>query len=181
MRPERHPIRKKDSRWLLYFFAAGLAVASVFILEVAMLSVFASGLPTFFRVAAVVVPAIVLAAVLLIFLIGTKIVPWRYTIFGPYERSPVPKGFQPHIQMSVEPHHPHFITRYEVGKEGIELTYHRGTRAFLPSASITAIGPATWRTYVVEHDCPEIEGPLVVSQEVGEAIIAGLGRADLPA
>lgn len=51
-----------------------------------------------------------------------------------------------------------------------------GSPAFLPAESIAAIGPAAGRTYVVEHDSPEIGGPLIVSREVGQAILVGLGR-----
>lgn len=126
------------------------------------------------------IPLVLLVKVCLILPIGTRIVPWRYSVFGPYERSSPPKGFRPQIYMSVDtPIHNH-VSRYEVGKEGIELTFVYGMRAFLPAEAITAVGPAAWRTYVVEHDSPEIEGPLVVSQEVGQAILAAQGRADLP-
>ncbi len=174
------PIRKKDSRWVLFLIAGGIGVACIFILEATLLSVFASGLPTLFRLAAVVVPAIVLLGFVLIVVMGNRIFPWRYSIFGPYELSPPPKDFRPQICLSPSPFDPHSITRFAVGTQGIELTFSYGMRAFLPADSISAIGPAAGRTFVVEHDCPEIEGPLVVSQEIGQAIIAGLGRVEPP-
>jgi hypothetical protein len=169
------PIRKKHSRWRVYLLLAGLAVASIFVLEATLLNVFAIGFPLLVRVAAVVVPAIVLLCFILIVTMGTKIFPWRYSIFGPYEPTPPPKGFHPHIRLNVDPQQPSFLQHLDVGREGIVLTIGRywPTRAFLPSSAITAIGPAAWRTYVIEHDSPEIDSPLFVSQEVGEAIVAG--------
>lgn len=170
------PIRKKHSRWLVYLLLAGLGIAAVFVIEAGILNVFAIGFPSLIRILAVVVPAIVLLCFLLIVTVGTRIFPWRYSIFGPYERTPPPKGFQPHIRMSVDAYQPNYIWQVEVGHEGIALTMGRylPTRAFLPASSITAIGPAAWRTYVLEHDSSEIDSPLIVSQEVGEAILAGL-------
>ena len=175
---EHQPIRKKHRRWLLYSLALGLIWTSFLVFEVVMFSVSIRSLPTPFRIAAVVIPLVVLVGVCLILVMGTRIVPWRYTVFGPYERSPRPKDFQARICMNVAPYRPQYVARYEVGKDGIELTFAFGGRAFLTATSITAIGPAAWRTYVVEHDSPEIGGPLVVSQEVGEALLVGLGRAD---
>lgn len=172
------PIRKKDSRWLLYAAAVGVAVLAIFTFEV---SLFAYGLweaPALFRIAALVVPLVVLLGFILIITMGTKIVPWRYSVFGPYERTLPPKGFQPHIRMSLEPQQPSFIRQVDVSEDGIELTFYRywQSRAFLPAASITAIGPAAWRTYGVEHNSLEVESPLIVSQEIGEAILAGLDQ-----
>ncbi|MBC7854550.1 MAG: hypothetical protein IAF94_14045 [Pirellulaceae bacterium] len=175
--PHNQPIRKPHYRWLLLLLAAGLLFASVFVFEVMAFGFWIRELPTSFRIAAVVIPLIGAVAVGLILLLGSKIFPWRYSAFGPFELSPPPKGFRPQICMNVEPPLHKYVTRYEVGKEGIELTFYFGSRAFLPAASITAIGPVAGRKYVFEHDCPEIEGPLVVSQEVGQAIIAVLGRA----
>ena len=107
---------------------------------------------------------------------GTKIIPWRYSVFGPYECSPRPKDFHPRICVNDAPRRPQYATRYEVGKEGIELTFIFGSRAFLPAELVTAIGPSELRTFVVEHDSPEIGSPLIVSKEVGQAILAGLDR-----
>jgi hypothetical protein len=168
------PIRKKNMLWLLYAAAFGLAMLAGFAIEA---SLFIYGLwdaPILFRIIAIAFPLLLLLGFVLVVTLGTKIVPWRYTILGPYERTPPPKGFRAHIWMSVTPERHNYITAYGVGKEGIELIFQSGGRGFLPAADITAIGPAAWRTYVVEHDSSEIESPLVVSQEVGEAIIAGL-------
>ena len=168
------PIRKPHSRWLLYSSSVVVAWIFLFVFEVVMFSILIREIPTPFRIAVVVVALIPALALGLVFLMGTKIVPWRYGVFGPYECSPPPKGFRPRIVMCDVPHRPQHATRYEVGEEGIELTFIFGSRAFLPATSITAIGPACGTTYVVEHDSPEIGSPLVVSQKVGEAIIAGL-------
>lgn len=169
------PIPRKRY-WLFYSLAVSLAWVSFFIFEVIVFSASIRTFPTPFRIAAVVVPLVVLIALSLILLRGDKIIPWRYGPFGPYERAPRPKDFHPRICLKVAPQRPQYATRYEIGKEGIEMTFLFGSRAFLPASAITTIGPATWRTYVVEHDSPEIGSPLVVSQEVGEAILAGLGE-----
>ncbi|MGI8982412.1 MAG: hypothetical protein ACR2FY_24535 [Pirellulaceae bacterium] len=170
------PIRKKDSRWLFYAAAFGLAILAVFTFEVSLLAYGLWDAPIVFRIIAISVPLVLLLGFTLILTFGTKIVAWRYTIFGPYERTPPPKGFQPHIWMSVTPQRHNDITSYGVGKEGIELIFQSGARAFLPSSDITVIGPAAWRTYVVEHDSLEIESPLIVSQEIGETILAVLSQ-----
>ncbi len=172
------PIRKEHHRWLYYSLAVSLAWTSLFVFEVVMFSVAIRGFPIPLRIAAIVIPLVVLVSVALIFLMGYKIVPWRYGVFGPYECRPRPKDFRPRICINEAPRRPQHATRYEVGEEGIELTFIFGSRAFLPAASITAIGPASWSTYVVEHDSPEIGSPLVVSQKVGEALLVGLGRAE---
>lgn len=172
------PIRKQHSRWLYYSLALGLPWLSVLALELAALFLGTWNFPAPLRgivLAFLLVPALVLV---LGVVLGTRIFPWRYSVFGPWERTPPPKGFQPHVRLSVTPHHPNFIQHLNIGQEGMELTFNRlGTsRAFLPASSITSIGPATKWSYVVEHDSPEIESPLLVSPEVGEAILAGLGR-----
>ena len=180
MQSQHQPIRKQHHLWLFYLLAAGLGWVAIFIFEVALLSVLFREFPTPFRVAAVLIPTVVAFGFCLILIMGSKIIPWRYSVLGPYERSPPPKDFHPRICMNVAPSRPQYATRYEVGKEGIELTFAFGSRAFIPAATITAIGPGSWRTYVVEHDCPEIGSPLVVSKDVGEALLAGLERTDTP-
>ena len=180
---EHHPIRKQHNRWLYYSLAAVLTWLAVLVFELTALFLGTWDFPTPFRIAVLaflLVPAFVLV---LSVVMGSRILPWRYSVFGPYERTPPPKGFQAHIRLSLDPQQPHFIRQLDVGRDGLELTFSGltlfgrwQTRAFLPASSITSIGPATWRTYVVEHNSPEIDGPLVVSQEVGEAILAGLGR-----
>jgi hypothetical protein len=172
------PIRKKDSHWKLYLIGVGLAGLTAFIFEVSLFEYYLWEATILFRIAAFTIPFVVLLGVILLLTIGTKIIPWRYTSFGPYERTPPPNGFQPHIRLSVAPRQPNFIQHLNIGREGMELTFGRleTSHAFLPASSITSIGPATRWTYVVEHDSPEIESPLIVSPEVGEAILAGLGR-----
>jgi hypothetical protein len=168
------PIRKPHHRWLLYSLAVVVAWISIFVFEVVMFSVMIRDIPTPFRIAVVVVALIPALGLGLVLLMGTKMIPWRYGVFGPYECTPPPKGFQPRIVLCDAPRRPQHATRYEVGEEGIEITFIFGSRAFLPVSLITAIGPAAGKTYVVEHDSPEIGSPLVVPQKVGEAIIAGL-------
>jgi hypothetical protein len=175
------PIRKPHHRWLYYSLTVALLWLSAVGFEAVALFLGSWEFPIPFRIALlalILVPAFVLVMAMVM---GTRIFTWRYSIFGPYERTPPPKGFQPHIQMSIAPGQPHFIEHFAVGREGLELTFcwntlffRKQTRAFLPAAAITAIGPAAWRTYVIEHDSAEFESPLVVSQEVGEAILAGL-------
>jgi|SRR6185436_5878284 len=182
------PIRKKDSRWMLYAGGTAFAILAVFLLEASMFIYGVWNGPILFPILAIALPMLLLLGVVLVLTLGTKIFPWRYSVFGPYDRSLPPKGFQPHIRLSIapSPQH-HFISQLEIGREGIELTFswqtlfgQKQTRAFLPASAITAIGPAAWRTYVVEHDSLEIESPLVVSQEVGEAIIAGFEGSKTP-
>jgi vacuolar-type H+-ATPase subunit I/STV1 len=169
-------IRKLRRHWLLAALVVSLAWLSFFVVEVVVFGVYIREFPTPFRIAAVVIPLVVLVGVALLFLMGTKIIPWRYGTFGPYECMPRPKYFHPHICIDNPPCRPHYVSRYEIGREGIELTYLFGSRAFLPAELIRSIGPAADRLYVVEHDSPEISGPLLVSHEVGEAILAGLGQ-----
>ena len=170
------PIRRPRRHWLLGALVVSLAWLSVFVTEVVLFATHIRQFPTPFRIAAIVIPLVVLIAVALLFLMGTKIIPWRYGIFGPYERTPRPKYFHPRICLDVSPRRPHYVSRYEIGQEGLELTYFLGSRAFLPAELITSIGPAADRLFVVEHNSPEISSPLLVSQEVGEAILAGLGQ-----
>lgn len=171
---EHHPIRKPHNRWFYYSLTAVLAWLIVIVVEITVLVLGTREFPTLFRIAMIAIVLVPAFALFLVVVMGSRIFPWRYSVFGPYERAPPPKGFQPHIRLDVVPLQTHDIIRYDIGKDGIDLTYQRGTRAFLPACSISSIGPAAWRTYVVEHDSPEIESPLVVSQEVGEAILAGL-------
>jgi hypothetical protein len=171
------PIRKQHRRWLLYSLAVSLVWLSILILEVVVFGVLIRDLPTPFRIAAVVIPLVLLVGVALLFLMGTKMIPWRYSVFGPYECTPRPKYFHSPICIHNTSHFRQYVVRYEIGQEGIELTFLFGSRAFLPAESIIAIGRAGDCKCVVEHDSPEIESPLVVSEEVGEAIIAGLEGA----
>jgi hypothetical protein len=171
-------IRKPRRHWPLAALVVSVAWLSFVVVEVVIFGVFIRELPTPFRIAAVVIPLVVLVGVALLLLLGTKIIPWRYGVFGPYECTPRPKYFHPRICINNAPCRPHLVSRYEIGQEGIELTYLFGSRAFLPAELITSIGPAADRLCVVEHDSPEIFSPLLVSQEVGEAILVGLGHAD---
>ena len=179
---EYQPIRKKHHWWIWGAVGLWLLPIAYFLVFAAMVSVAARELPTFHWCAVLTIPFVVSGGLLLVLILGSKIFPWRYTFAGPYERTPAPKGFRPHITMTVAPNRPQYASRIEVGKEGIEMTFDfgfgSGSRAFLPTAFITAIGPGSWREYVVEHDFPEISSPLIVSKEVGEAVLAGLGSSN---
>lgn len=170
------PIRKKHRWWLVYFWSAGLGLTFAWATGLALGYLAFHDFPSPFRYVPAVIAAVVGIGFVLILLLGSRTLPWHYSRFGPYEFTPAPKGFQPHITMDVTPNRRHDVVQYGVGREGIELRFRAGSRVFLPVSFITGIGPGDWREFVVEHDFPEISSPLIVSQEVGEAILAGLGR-----
>jgi hypothetical protein len=178
-RREHQPIRKKHHRWLLYLTAAGMVFFSIWALAVGLTFTAFSESPLPQRVAATLIPTLIAVAFLLVVLLGSRIFPWRYSVIGPYERSPPPKDFRPHITMKFDLPDVQGAIRYDVGKEGMEITYARyGSRVFIPAGAVLAIVPMGLRLYQIEHDCPEIESPLSVSKEVADALLAGLGRTD---
>lgn len=171
--PEHRPIRKKHLRWLVYLSATGIVLFSIWAVAVAIAYVISREASTGTRVVAMLIPTVVAFAFVLFVLLGNKIFPWRYGVLGPYERSPPPKDFHPRITMSFDIPDMQRAIRYEVGTEGIEITY-ANSRVFIPANTIRAIVSVGLRLYNIEHDCPETESPLSVRQEVGEAILAGL-------
>ena len=176
---EHQPIRKKHRRWLLYLTAAGIVFFSIWALGAGLTFAAFPESPFPQRVVATLIPTLIAVAFLLVVLLGSRIFPWRYSVLGPYERSPPPKDFRPHITMKFDLPDVQGAIRYEVGKEGIEITYARyGSRVFIPADAIVAIVPMGLRLYKIEHDCPEIASPLDISKEVAEALLAGLGRTE---
>lgn len=174
------PIRKKHRRWLLYQTSAGIVFFSIWALAVGLTFAAFPESPLPQRVVAPLIPTLIAVAFLLVVLFGSRIFPWRYGVFGPYERSPPPKDFRPRITMNFDLPDVQGAIRYEVGTEGIEITYTRfGSRVFIPSGTIRAFVPMGLRLYNIEHDCPEIESPLNVTQEVAEALLAGLDKTDV--
>lgn len=172
---EYQPIRKKHRWWLVYLTATGIVFISIWALAVGLIFAAFSEFPFPQRVVPTLIPTLIAVAFLLIVFFGSRIFPWRYGVFGPYERSPPPKDFFPRITMSFDLPDIQGAIRYEVGKEGIEITYARyGSRVFIPSGTIRAVVPMGLRLFQIEHDCPEITSPLDVSKEVAEAILAGL-------
>jgi hypothetical protein len=176
---EQKPIRKKHRRWLVYLSAAGIALFAIWAGAVAIAYDVSREASTGTRVVAMLIPTVVALAFVLVALLGDKIFSWRYSVLGPYERSPPPKDFHPRITMSFDLPDLQGATRYEVGAEGIEITYGN-SRVFIPASAIRDIVPMGLRMYDIHHDSPETESPLNVRQEVAEALLAGLGRTAAP-
>lgn len=177
---EYQPIRKRDRWWLVYLAIAGTVFFSIWAVAVGLIFAAFPEFPFPQRVVPTLIPSLIAVAFLLFVFFGSRIFPWRYGVFGPYERSPPPKDFRPRITMNFELPDVQGAVRYEVGKEGIEITYAGyGSRVFIPSGMIRAVVPLGLRLYDIEHDCPEIESPLNVSQEVAEALLAGLGKTSV--
>jgi polyferredoxin len=96
-RREHQPIRKKHRRWLLYLIAAGIVFFSIWALAARLTFAAFPESPIPQRIVATLIPTLIAVAFLLVVLLGSRIFPWRYSVIGPYERSPPPKDFSPQV------------------------------------------------------------------------------------
>lgn len=114
-----------------------------------------------------------LIAMLMVF--SLAISPFKYSIFGPYKRTPFPNEV-PLFEKStggrislVQVSGP--LIKYVVYPSGLGISILGTGKTFIPTEAITVLKPHFLNRYKLEHNSPELRNPVIFnSRELYEAL-----------
>ena len=108
-------------------------------------------------------------------LFSLAISPFKYSIFGPYKRTPFPNEM-PLLEKStggrislVQVSGP--LIKYVVYPSGLGISILGTGKTFIPTRNITVLKPHFLNSYKLEHNSPELRNPVIFnSRELYEAL-----------
>jgi len=119
--------------------------------------------------------AVPLALIAMLMLLSLAISPFKYSIFGPYKRTPFPNEM-PLLEGStggrislVQVSGP--LIKYVVCPSGLGISILGTGKTFIPTRAITVIKSHFLNSYKLEHNSPELRNPVIFNnRELYEAL-----------
>lgn len=119
--------------------------------------------------------AVPLALIAMLMMLSLAISPLKYSIFGPYERTPFPNEV-PLLERSTggrialaQISGP--LVKYAVYPSGLGISILGTGKTFIPTHAITVIKPHFLNSYKLEHNSPELRNPVIFNnRELYEAL-----------
>ncbi len=116
-----------------------------------------------------------LELIAMLMMLSLAISPFKYSIFGPYKRTPFPNempllekstgGRISLVRVSGS------LIKYAVYPSGLGLSILGTGKTFIPTQAITVLKPHFLNSYKLEHNSPELRNPVIFdSKELYEAL-----------
>jgi len=114
----------------------------------------------------------VVASVTLVWVFNLSVYPWKYSLFGRYERTRMPEG-PPLYSYGLPKTFP--IFRWYIYSSGLGIKLPLAGRLFIKAEDMELPRRSSSGVYVLEHRSPEVRSPLIIpSRKLGENLKAAI-------
>ena len=164
----KHGLRSRKR----YFFMIYCIVA-LFVWPIGPVWMILNGYVEYLTIYALV--AVPLALIAMLMMLSLAISPFKYSIFGPYKRTPFPNEM-PLLEKSTGGRISLFhvsgpLIKYVVYPSGLGISILGTGKTFIPTQYITDIKPHFLNRYKLKHNSPELRNPVIFnSRELYEAL-----------